>query len=104
MAVRGQRAAGVDRRRAFEVREPTARLLHHDLARGEVPRFQVNLGVDLRLALGEQPVAEVLAEPPLAAGGVDETDEAAPVARLADEPEARVQERGAAEIADARHA
>src|SRR2546426_1066066 len=37
MAVRGQRAAGVDRRRAFEVREPTAPLLHPDLARGGAP-------------------------------------------------------------------
>src|SRR5438132_13997078 len=88
ISVRGQGVAGVDRRRAGEVGEAPARLLHHDLARREVPGLEIDLDVHLRLALGHQRVAEIVAKAALTLGGVDETHDAVPDAGLAVEAQA----------------
>ena len=103
-AVGGQRVAGVDRRRAGEVGEAPARLLHHDLARREVPGLEIDLDVHLRLALGHQRVAEIVAKAALTLGGVDEAHDTVPDAGLAVEAQARVQERRRPQVADVRDA
>src|SRR6185436_5964117 len=61
-AVGGEGAAAVDRGRPGEIGEASARLLDEDLARRQVPGLEIGLEVDLRLALGDHRVAEVVTE------------------------------------------
>src|SRR5712691_8203302 len=103
MAVADECGAGVDGGSSVEVREPPTSLFDQDLARRQVPWLQVELGVDLRLAGGDERVAEIVAEAALAQRAVDQSCEAVPPARLADDAEPRMQERRLLERARRRH-
>src|SRR5262245_25695442 len=92
-AVRRQRRARVDRRISVPVGEAAAGLLDQELARRQVPRLQIELGVDLGLALGDQAVARVVPEAALTLGGVDQPHELVPAPGLANRPEPGVQEK-----------
>src|SRR2546425_12936775 len=99
---RRERGARVDRGPPLEVGEPSARLLDADLRGCEVPGLEVELRIDLGLALGDEPVAEGVTEAPLAARRVDEPHEAVPVAALADDTQPRVHEGALVELAHVR--
>ena len=100
--VRRERGTRVDRGPPPEVGEPSARLLDDDLRSGEVPGLEVELRVDLGLACRDEPVAQVVAEAPLALRRVDEPGEAVPVATLPDDAQPRVHEEAPAELAHVR--
>src|SRR2546426_4122148 len=102
--IRRQRRAGIDRAPPVEVRESPAGLLDEEHAGREIPGLEVDLDVELCLAFSHQTVAGVVAEAALAIGGVDQTDEAVPAARAAQEAEPGVDQVCLAEIADVRHA
>jgi len=84
--------AGVDRAPAVEVRESPP-VLRRGAGRAPDPGLQIDLGVDLGLALGTRR-SDVVAEAALAIGGVDQTDEAVPVTRPPQQAEARVDQMG----------
>src|SRR5262249_57638558 len=63
--------------------------------RRQVRRVQVEVGVDLGLALGHKTVARVVAKAALPLGRVDQTHELVPSSGLADRSEPGVEEKGA---------
>src|SRR6266508_640434 len=94
-AVGCQHRARVDVGLAREVGELAARLLDKNLHGRHVPGLQVGLGVDLRLTLRHQAVAEVVAEAALPRGRVHEALESSPEPGGAQDVQARMdQERG----------
>src|SRR6266542_3634669 len=101
-SVGGKRRARVDRGAPREVGEAAAGFLHEDLARCEIPGLEVRLEVDLGLARRHQRIAQVVAEPALAIGRIDQPEEAVPVARLAQEVEPGMPQVRRAEITEIR--
>src|SRR5207247_9304699 len=80
--------------RAGARRESRTACFDEERAGRHSPGLQIDLGVDLGLALGHEAVADVVAEAALAIGGVDQTDEAVPVTRPPQQAEARVDQMG----------
>src|SRR4051794_18218017 len=75
-AVRRDGTSAVDRPGSVQVAEPTARFLHDDGRRGEIPRVEVRLDHRLGGTLRHQRVAPEVAETTVTPGSADEGTEA----------------------------
>src|SRR5262249_15834260 len=82
------RRAFVDRRSSRYAGQPPARFFEEDLHRREVPGLEIDLDVDLGLALRDETVAVVVTEATRRGARIHQPDEAVPVSGLAEDAEA----------------
>src|SRR5262244_2636414 len=103
VSVARQHAPVVDRGPAGEIGQPAPSFLDENLDGSDVPGLEVDLHVDLRLALRDQAVAIVVSESSRAARRVHEPHEPVPGALLSQDSESRMQHGGGFYVAAIGH-